>query len=109
MKKRVKNNSVKRSSDKKEMKLPVWFLDGFVGVLALMIYNFLLYLFVEIGFKGLVKDLEDTMGYFGIKSFLDFGFTAGEISIGVIIIFAIAFIIGIGIGKIVRKRRGEIN
>ena len=41
-----------KSSKSKEFTLPVWILDGFVGVLALMIYNFVLYLLKVAKVKG---------------------------------------------------------
>jgi len=109
MKKRVKNNSVKRSSNKKEMTIPIWLLDGFVGILSLMVYNFLLYLLTEIGIEGVIGQLEDTMGYFGLNSFIDLNFSTGAMSIGILIVFLVAFVLGAWIGGMIRKRRRKNN
>jgi hypothetical protein len=92
--------------EEKEFTLPLWVLDGVVGLLALMIYNFLLYLLDVAGTGGIIKNLHETMGYFGINSFMDLGFEAGTMSIGILIMFGFSFVLGMIIGSIVRKRRG---
>jgi len=88
-----------------ELVVPFWVIDGFVGILALMIYNFLLYILTIIGIRGIIGKMQDTVGYFGLNTFLDFSFSPGAIALGLILIFALSFIIGIIIGKFVRKRK----
>ncbi len=85
-----------------------WLVDGFVGILALMIYNFVLYVLTSAGAGGIILNLQDTMGYFGVKSFLDFGFNAGSISIGVLLMFVFSFCLGMAIGNFVRKKRKQV-
>ena len=87
------------------IKLPYWFLDGFVGTLGLVIYNFLLYLIEVVKITGFVGEIENTMGYFVLNTFTDFGFTRLGMIFGVITVFLIAFGIGIVIGKIVRRQK----
>lgn len=94
-----------KKSKPKEFTLPVWVLDGFVGLLALMIYNFLLYLLGDVAhLGGIIKQLYDSMGYFGINTFLDLGFAPKAMSLGIILMFVVSFAIGIGIGSYIRKR-----
>ena len=92
---------------KKELKIPFWIVDGFVGVLALMIYNFILYILTIFGVKGIIGQMEDAMGYFGLNSFIDFGWSANIMTLGLLITFAISFILGMGIGNYVRKRKAK--
>jgi len=94
----------------REFEVPLWFIDGFIGILALMIYNFILYILTLIGIKGVVGKIENTMGYFGLNSFIEFGWSPGSITLGIILFFVISFVLGIGIGSYVRKRiKGKIS
>jgi len=52
-----------------------------------------------------VGEIENTMGYFVLNTFTDFGFTKLGMIFGVITVFLIAFGIGIVIGKIVRRQK----
>ena len=90
---------------KKELTVPFWLLDGFVGILALMIYNFVLYLITTIGAGGIFNDMQNTMGYFGLLFFIELGFSAAEMSLGIIIIFLVAFILGATIGNFLRQTK----
>jgi hypothetical protein len=93
---------------KENSKKLLWILDGFVGILALIIYNFLLYLLNSINTGEIISKMQDTMGYFGINSFSDFGFTTTQITIGLLWVFLLSFLLGILIGKLVRKRKHKI-
>jgi len=97
----------KRLKNSKELEVPIWFLDGFVGVLALLIYNFALYILNLIGTGEIVSQLESTTGYFMLNSFVDFGYTASQMALGIILVFIFCYILGIIIGNLVRKRRGK--
>lgn len=81
-------------------------IDGFNGILALMIYNFILYLSRIAGIKGLIGKIENTTGSFCINSFIDLGFDTKFITIGVILLFSVTFLLGVVIAKVIRKRRG---
>jgi len=111
MKKGVKNKPFQKRFPKQEpvnkTKSPWWVVDGFVGFLALMIYNFLLYLLDAAGTGGVIGKMQDAVGHFGVKSFLDFGFNAGTISIGILLMFAFSFCLGMAIGNFVRKKRNK--
>lgn len=96
---------LKNKSRSKDFNIPVWILDGMTGVLALVIYDFLLYILTSIGIRGFVSELQDVMGYFGLNTFVDLGFNAGEMFLGILIFFIIAFLLGVGIGNKVRKRK----
>lgn len=101
----------KKSSKKmnKEMEVPLWFMDGFTGVLALMIYNFVLYLIKLLDIDGLIGDIENTMGYFGLNTFIDLGFNIGGMIFGILIMFLFSYVLGIGISSWVRKKnKGRI-
>ncbi len=89
---------------KTELRVPFWLIDGFVGILALMIYNFLLYILKIIGVKGIIGQIEKAMGYFGMNSFTDLGFTLEAMTIGIVLVFGISFLIGIVMGYYVRKK-----
>ena len=93
---------------KKSCKIPVWVMDGFVGILALMIYNFALYLIKISEVGGFFSKMEDAVGYFGVNSFVDFGFSSGEIIFGVFLFFLISFLLGVVIGDKVRKRTSRL-
>lgn len=80
-------------------------MDGFNGILALMIYNLLLYLSKLTNVKGVIKEIADTIGYFGFNAFVDLGFSGKSMKIGLISIFLTAFLLGIIIAKIIRKIR----
>lgn len=91
------------------MTVPLWTVDGFVGVLTLVIYNFLLYILaIILGIGGIIKDLEQTMGYFLLNSFIDFGFSAPQMIIGLIFTLGISYLLGMGIGKLVRIKNKKM-
>jgi len=90
---------------KKDLEMPLWVLDGFVGILALTIYNFSLYLLAEIGIGGTIAKMNDAMGYFGLNSFLDFGFEVRTMMFGLTLMFAFSFFLGITIGHWVRRKK----
>lgn len=94
-----------KQTNQKELEVPVWTADGFVGILGLMIYNFLLYLLKILGIGGIISKMEDTMGYFTLNTFVDLGFSPSEMFVGLLIIFIISFILGIIIAKVVRKSK----
>lgn len=98
----------KKVKKTKRKNYPFWVVDGSVGLLALAIYNLLLYLLSIIGIRGPVFTMQQTMGYFGLNTFLDLGFTTAQMFLGVVIVLAVSFVLGIGIGNIVRRRRKEI-
>jgi ABC-type antimicrobial peptide transport system permease subunit len=89
----------------KDLELPVWTADGFVGILGLMIYNFILYLLKIAGAGGIIAKMEETMGYFTLNTFVDLGFSPGEMFFGLIITLIVSFLLGVFIAKIVRKNR----
>ena len=101
-KKFPKENGKSFLKKKKGQEIPLWLVDGTVGVLALLIYNFLLYLLKNIG--GIFSQLENSMGYFGLNSFLDFGFNAKEMFLGILIFFIVSFFLGTTIGSYLRKK-----
>lgn len=108
MKKRSKRKSSQAKIINKEPTPPFWFLDGFVGILALMIYNFVLYILaISCRVGGIIEKMEGTMGYFMLNSFVDFGFNTFQMSIGLILVFVFSFFLGIFIGNFVRKRRNK--
>lgn len=88
----------------KNLKIHWWIVDGFVGILALMIYNFGLYLLKLASESGFIENLEETMGYFGLNIFLSLGFTPSAMLAGVLFVFAISFLLGMFIGNFVRKK-----
>ena len=94
----------KQKRERKNRKL-IMLLDGFDGILALMIYNILLYLSRVVGIKGFIGRIENTTGYFGFNLFKDIGFSRNYMIIGIIFLFVIAFLIGIGIANLVWKVR----
>lgn len=89
---------------KKELKIPYWIVDGVVGVLSLIIYNFILYLLTIFKIGGLIEKMEGTMGYFALNTFLDLDFSRAQIILGLLFVFAIAFALGTFVGCLVRKR-----
>ena len=80
-------------------------VDGFNGILALMVYNFILYLSKIAGIKGLIGQIEKTTGYFCINLFIDLGFNTKFITMGVILVFSVTFLLGVVIAKVIRKKR----
>jgi len=94
----------KNKNSKREIKVPVWFIDGFVGILALVIYNFLLYFLTALKVGGIIAKIEEAMGYFGLNTFTDLGMSSSSMTLGLIAVFIIAFVIGIVIGDRVRKK-----
>ena len=86
-------------------RVETWIVNGFLGTLALMIYNFLLYILTQLGTGGFIGKMEEATGYFGLRSFIDFNFSFIASIIGIVIVFAFSFLLGIGIGKIVEKKR----
>ncbi|MEK6875115.1 MAG: hypothetical protein AABX30_00340 [Nanoarchaeota archaeon] len=91
---------------KKDFQLPNWIADGSIGVLALMIYNFGLYLLKSSGAGGFILEMEKTTGYFCLNSFLEFNFSSKGMITGTILVFAFSFLLGVVIARKVRKYRG---
>jgi len=103
----AKKKSKKSKKENKNLKIPHWFLDGFVGLLALMIYNFCLYILaIAFSIGGALSKMENTMGYFLLNSFVDFGFTTFQMTIGLLLVFVLSFVLGLLVGRFVRKKRG---
>ena len=86
-------------------KLRWWVIDGFTGILALVICNFALYLLNFAMDSGFIEQLDNSMGYFGLNAFLEMGFSPSAMLIGVFLIFAISFILGMFIGTRVRVKK----
>ena len=109
MKKMVRNKPFRRISKtrNKELEAPFWMQDGFVGILALMIYNFLLYVLSKIGVGGIIREMQTSTGYFGLRSFIDLGLDLNGMTIGIIIVFVFCFFLGMIIGNFVRINREE--
>ena len=95
---------LKNKISKRELKVPAWFIDGFVGILALVIYNFLLYFLTALKVGGIIAKIEGAMGYFGLNTFIDLGMSSSSMTLGLIVVFILAFVIGILIGDRVRKK-----
>lgn len=98
----ARKTSKKRKSKKE---IPLWFVDGVLGILALVIYNFSLYLIRISGTQGFLREIEKNAGSFGINSFATFNFSETSTIIGVLGIFGFSFFLGICIGNKVRKYR----
>ena len=98
MKKRVKRTTSKNKVFKT-------LVDGFNGILALMIYNFLLYLSSIANIGGFIEKMNDATGYFYLNTFIDLGFTKTGLAIALILTFVIAFIFGVLMAKLIRKIR----
>ncbi len=86
---------------KKSQEILIIIRDGLNGILALMIYNFLLYISGLV--NGLTNKIREETGYFYLNSFIDMGFGRNSLIISLIIVFAVAFLLGVITGKIVRK------
>ena len=104
MKKKFKNSKAinKRSG---ELTVPLWLVDGFNGLLALMIYNFILYLSKILRAGGVFGKLEETSGYFYLNSAISFGATKTMMILIIIAVFGLSFLLGIIIGNFVRRHR----
>ncbi len=100
----VKPKNKKSKNSLRELKVPVWFVDGFVGILALVIYNFILYFLTAMKVGGIIAQIDGAMGYFGLNTFTDLGMSSSSMTFGLIIVFIVAFVIGILIGNRVRKK-----
>ena len=90
---------------RRELEVPLWLVDGFNGFLALMIYNFILYISKIFGAGGMLGKLEESSGYFYLNSTIQFGATKTMIILTIIIAFGFSFLLGMIIGKFVRKYR----
>ena len=100
---------MKKKGATKELKIPIWIADGFVGVLALVIYNFLLYLLDASEVWQALRQMEDAMGYFGLNTFIDLQFSAAGMTLGLIVMFLIAFLIGMFVANRVRAKKKYQN
>jgi len=105
MKKRGKRNTTKSFSKEKELEVPLWLVDGFNGLLALMIYNFILYLTNIMKVGGLVGKLEESSGYFYLNSAIIFGANKTLMFLLLFAVFGLTFILGTIIGGFVRRHR----
>lgn len=94
-----------RKKSVKELKVPFWLVDGFNGILALMIYNFLLYLSKIYDVGGIIAKLEEASGDFYLNSAIEFGTGNATIIMMLIFVIIFAFILGIIVGDFVRKFR----
>jgi len=90
---------------KKNQEILIIIRDGFNGILALMIYNFLLYISGTV--NGLINKIRKETGYFYLNPFIDMGFGRNSLIISIVIVFAVAFLLGVITGKIVRKLAGK--
>jgi len=90
-----------KRGDKYSKKIRI-LIDGFNGILALMIFNFLLYL-SKVTNIAFIKEMEAAMGYFGLNGLIDLGFTRIQMLIGVFLTFFVSFILGIILANIIRK------
>lgn len=88
---------------KKKKKCLILLVDGFNGILALMIYNFSLYLLGIL--NNFLMRMREQTGYFYIKTFMVFGFKKSTIILSVILLFLFAALLGIIIAKLIRKAR----
>lgn len=101
VKKRSKKVSIRRD---KELKVPLWLIDGFNGILALMIYNFILYLSKVFHFGGIIfSKLEEASGYFYLNSAINFRLSNTLMILTITIVFVFSFVLGICMGKFIRK------
>ncbi len=100
---RKKKNS--KSARQREMKVPFWLVDGFNGFLALMIYNFILYLSKIMRAGGILEKLEESSGYFYLNSAVTFGASKTLMILILIAVIGLTFILGIIIGNFVRRYR----
>ena len=98
MKKRVK----KTTSRNRTFRI---LIDGFNGILALMIYNFIMYLLSLTNIGGFIEKMYDATGYFYLNTFVDLGYNGLGLAIVLIFVFIIAFVLGILIAKLTRKLR----
>ncbi len=88
----------------KELKISPWIVDGFNGILALVIYNFILYVSKFIGITNvIIKRMREDTGYFYLNTFVDFGLPKISLIIIVLFSFGFAFLLGVGIAKLIRR------
>lgn len=90
-----------------ELKLPYWIVDGINGILALVLYNFILFIFKATEIGGIFGEIEEIMGYFGANFFIMLGFSRTAIMLGVISVFLLAFVLGMSIALFIRIMRKE--
>lgn len=101
IKKKSKRISIRKQ---RELKVPLWLVDGFNGILALMIYNFALYLSKVFHFGGIIfSKLEEASGYFYLNSATTFGLSKTLTISILIIVFVFSFVLGMIIGNFIRK------
>jgi len=107
MKKRSRKSKPKKVSPKKskEMKVPLWIVNGSNGLLALIIYNFILYLTKITQVGGLITKLEESSGYFYLNSAIIFGANKSSMFFILLGVFGLTFILGITIGGFIRRHQ----
>ena len=111
MAKRVKKRGSRTESKENRsqlFKVRWWFVDGCLGVLALMIYNFVLYVLTQSGVDGIISQMQDATGYFYLNSFIDFNFSYFNAIIGLFVVLALTFLLGMFVGRTVRKWRRRV-
>ncbi|MFH1585601.1 MAG: hypothetical protein ABIB79_02450 [archaeon] len=91
----------------RDLKIPYWIVDGINGILALIIYNFLLFIFRVTEIGGIFGQIEDIMGYFGANLFIRLDFSKPAIMLGIISIFLFSFMLGTGIALLIRILKRE--
>ncbi|MFA4952820.1 MAG: hypothetical protein WC584_01205 [Candidatus Pacearchaeota archaeon] len=103
MKKKIRARIINKKN--RELKVPLWLVDGFNGLLALMIYNFILYLSKILRAEGILGKLEESSGYFYLNSAITFGATKTLMILILTAVIGLTFILGIIIGNFVRRHR----
>lgn len=93
----------------KILKIPFWMMDGFNGILALVIYNFFLFIVSLLGIKGILGEIESIMGYFGLNFLIKFSLNKPFMLFGVMIIFFFSFFLGVLIAELIRRFKHERN
>ena len=91
----------------KELKIPYWIVDGINGILALILYNFILFICKITEIKGIFNEIEEIMGYFGANLFIKLGFNRPAVMLGVISTFLFAFFLGTAIALLIRLIKKE--
>lgn len=102
----AKKKKFSKKDRKRDDQNIILLVDGFNGILALVIYNFLLYLVKLTGIKGIIGQIEETMGNFCLNTLTDIGLSKATLIFGLIIVFAFAALLGIEIGKLTRRIKG---
>lgn len=102
VKKKVKTG-IKENS--RELKVPIWLVDGFNGILGLMIYNFVLYLSGLVNVTEFINKIRNDTGYFYLNSAIALGATKALTILTLICVFGLTFMLGIIISNSVRKYR----